>query len=101
ERIMSVTSDTLGLTTPPKALVLQGNDPARALLLASSLRAAGWTANVDLRGRNLSATRRAALRQDYIALARYVNDQVEIARLSDDAKTTHSHVPSPEEVIGQ
>ncbi|MEX1157474.1 MAG: HisS family protein, partial [Thermomicrobiales bacterium] len=33
ERIMSVTSAMLDLPMPPKALVLQGDDPARALLL--------------------------------------------------------------------
>ncbi|HEX5164334.1 MAG TPA: HisS family protein, partial [Thermomicrobiales bacterium] len=47
----------------PAVLVLQGDDPAGALALADGFRAAGWQANVDLRERNQSATRRVAQRQ--------------------------------------
>lgn len=81
-----------------KVLVLQGDDPGRALTLAARFRRAGWTANVDLRGRNISATRRLAQRQGYLALARDVNGVIEVTRLSDDAAVSHPDIPTPDEV---
>jgi hypothetical protein len=81
--------------------VLQGDDPGDALALAAAFRGEGWTANVDLRGRNLSATRRSAQRQGYQALARRIDGKVETTRLSDDATFVHADVPSPDEVENQ
>ena len=81
--------------------MLQGDDPGQALSLAARLREAGWTASVDLRGRNLSATRRAAQRQGYLALARLSNGTFEFINVVKGAISSYDGVPTPDQVAGE
>ncbi|HEX5165709.1 MAG TPA: hypothetical protein VFV93_09960, partial [Thermomicrobiales bacterium] len=85
----------------PAVLVLQGDDPAGALALADGFRAAGWQANVDLRERNQSATRRVAQRQGYAALARRTEERVELHWLADGRTVTFDGIPTPDEAGGR
>jgi histidyl-tRNA synthetase len=85
----------------PAVLVLQEGDPAGALRLAAAFRAAGWSASVDLRERNASATRRAAQRQGFLAIARATDDGVEVTVLDDGTPRRHDVVPSPDEVLNR
>ncbi len=101
ERVIAASSMASEATQKPMVLVLQADDPGRALALAARFRSAGWTANVDLRGRNLGATRRLALRQGYIAMAREVGGSIEMVHLASDATVTHEDVPVPDEVVGR
>lgn len=101
ERVMAATGPDEDSPAQTQVLVLQGDDPGGALNLAARFRSAGWSAHVDLRRRNLSATRRLAQRQGYLALARDVGGQVEVIRLSDDVSATHARVPTPDQVGSQ
>lgn len=83
----------------PGVLVRQSGRPGDAIALAADLRRAGWTANVDLRNRNLSATRRAAERQGYVAIAERVGDEIEISLLAGEQAARYSTVPCPGEVL--
>jgi hypothetical protein len=80
-------------------LVLQDGDPVAAQRLATQLRHAGWIAAVDLRGRNLAATQRAAQRQGFAALARRSAAGVELLSVPDGASMVFHELPSPDEVI--
>lgn len=97
ERVLTASRVQPDVPQPPKVLVLRGDDAAGALTLAAAFRDAGWIANVDLRGRNHSATRRSALRQGYRALARRRGNQVEMIRLVDDVSDVYPSVPTPGE----
>jgi len=98
ERVIAASVQVEGVGAQAKVLVLQGDDPGKALSLAAQFRAAGWTANVDLRGRNLSATRRLAQRQGYLAVAREAVGKIDVIRLADDVTISHVDIPSPEQV---
>jgi hypothetical protein len=84
---------------PRKALVLQDDDPGQALALAAELREAGWVASVDLRGRNPSATHRAAVRQGYKYIVRREGARVALIDLSAETTILFDRVPSPDEVV--
>jgi histidyl-tRNA synthetase len=85
--------------TPPAILVRQADSPASAVRLAAQLRAVGWVANVDLRNRNITATRRAALRQGYVAIAEVAGAGVQVTRLDDGTTTTHDNAPRVVDVL--
>jgi histidyl-tRNA synthetase len=85
--------------SPARVLVLQDGNPLAAQRLATQLRYAGWIAALDLRGRNLTATRRAAERQGFAALARLTAEGVELLSVPDGAVMLFHELPSPDEVV--
>jgi histidyl-tRNA synthetase len=97
ERVLAAVETTAPPEETPSVLVLQGDDPAGALDLAARFRETGWKANVDLRQRNLTATRRVAQRQGYAALARRLADRVEMQWLDDGRTDTYAGVPTLDE----
>jgi histidyl-tRNA synthetase len=99
ERIMAAVDSPVEPVQSPKVLVLQENEPSQALALATRFREAGWTASVDLRGRNVSATRRAAQRQGYMVLARHNGGKIELMATDTDESSVFDGVPTPEQVI--
>ncbi|HMM42361.1 MAG TPA: ATP phosphoribosyltransferase regulatory subunit [Thermomicrobiales bacterium] len=98
ERVLAASERRPAPASRSIAVVMLDSDPIAALQLATSLRAAGWVATLDQRGRNLSATRRAAQRQGAWILARAVDGGVEVTSLADGAITVLPDVPRPEEV---
>jgi histidyl-tRNA synthetase len=99
ERVLAAAPLSTAQPLPRKALVLQEDDPGQALSLAAELREAGWVASVDLRGRNPSATHRAAVRQGYKYIVRREGDRVALTDLSAETKVLFDKVPSPDEVV--
>lgn len=98
ERVLAATDRRAAKESRPIAVVILDSDLAAALQLASSLRAAGWVATLDQRGRNVSATRRAAQRQGASILARAADGGVEVTSLVDGAVAVLPDVPRPGEV---
>ncbi|HUG14027.1 MAG TPA: ATP phosphoribosyltransferase regulatory subunit [Thermomicrobiales bacterium] len=95
ERLMDSGSPIAGTVAQRRVLVRQNGDPSRAMLLASELRGAGWIASVDLRNRNQSATRRAAERQGYDAIASVVDGKTEFLHLSRGDVAAFADTPKP------
>lgn len=98
ERILAA-AGAGALPAPPAILVLQGDDPHAATRLAADLRAAGWVAALDLRARNLHATRRAAERQGYVALVQRTAAGIELTPIPQGPTRTLANVPTPAEVL--
>lgn len=80
-----------------KVLVLAGDSAEQAFALAGRLRELGWVAVLDVRGRNPSATLRAAERQGYRLLAAAVDEEVELMRVADGERWRVSTLPAPDE----
>jgi histidyl-tRNA synthetase len=99
ERLMAAGQVQAETTAIPGILVRPGSSLASAMRLAADLRRAGWAAALDLRGRNLTATRRAAERQGFVALATDTDDGIEIIRLNDGVTRRYASVPSREDVL--
>jgi len=97
ERVLAEAGPRSRPAATPSAVVLLDGDPAAALRLVGALREAGWVATLDLRGRNLSATRRAAQRHGASILARSVDGGVEITSLADGRTEIVAGVPRPGE----
>ena len=83
----------------PAVLVLPGDDPSGAFRLARDLRAAGWQAMVDARPRSVSASRRWAARNGYVAVAARAENGVSMYRCGDGAESNYPVAPRPAEVI--
>jgi histidyl-tRNA synthetase len=98
ERVLAA-GHVVEVLSPARVLVLQDGDPVAAQRLATQLRHAGWIAAVDLRGRNLTATQRAAQRQGFAALARRSAAGVELLSVADGASMVFHELPSPDDVI--
>lgn len=79
-------------------VTLGAGDAAGAMRLASQLRAQGWQAIVDLRRRNASATRSAALRQDIGWTAHAVEATVQLVDLRTGSEYTFANVPTPDDL---
>jgi histidyl-tRNA synthetase len=101
ERVIAASGTSAAEPGVPAVLVLQGADPAGAMRLAVAFREAGWSASVDLRGRNESATRRAAQRQGFLAIARATDAGIETTVLLDGTRREHEVVPSPDMVVNR
>lgn len=99
ERVIAAASPPDTKPQPAKALVLQGDKPGEALSLAAELRRAGWVASVDLRGRNPSATHRAAVRQGYKFIVRREDSRVAITDLAAEKTSWFDSVPALDEVV--
>lgn len=98
ERVLAASTRAYPDDDTPAVLVLPGDAPVDAARLAADFRSVGWRASVDLRGRNPAATRRAAERQGYAALARRTEAGIELTLLRDGATTVHVAAPPPERV---
>lgn len=99
ERVLAAAGKSSTSDVQPSATVLVSDDPAAALRLAAELRRAGWTATLDLRGRNPAATRRTAQRQGVAILVRArAEGDVEVTTVADGRTTVMPRVPRPEEV---
>ncbi|MCO5177782.1 MAG: ATP phosphoribosyltransferase regulatory subunit [Thermomicrobiales bacterium] len=81
----------------PTVVVVPGDDPGAGMRLADAFRAAGWMALLDLRGRNVAATRRAAERQGATIVASLVDGRIEITTLVDGSTMMVDAVPPPTE----
>jgi histidyl-tRNA synthetase len=99
ERVLAAGDFAPAANEPPRALVLPGDAPGAALRLARELRAAGWSATLDLRARNASATRRLAERQGYAALVAPTGEGLELTRLADGVIHTWLQTPTPAEAL--
>lgn len=98
ERVIDASGWSADDAPPPMVLVLAGDDPASALRLARELRGQGWVASLDLRGRNEAATRRAAERMGYVALAHASTDGLTLTDLRDGTVSAWPSAPQPGEV---
>jgi histidyl-tRNA synthetase len=98
ERVLAAASRSRIENSLPTILIRAAGDAARAALLARGLRERGWSASLDLRGRNPSATRRTAERQGYAAIAEHTADGLRVIRLADGVERVFDDLPTPTEV---
>ncbi|RIK45401.1 MAG: hypothetical protein DCC58_06460, partial [Chloroflexi bacterium] len=101
ERVLAASSRTFATDLQPAVLVLVGKDAPAAVRLAAALRAAGWSAALDVRGRNEQATRRAAERQGFRALARRSENGIDIVLVPSGAVRRFAAAPAPAEVLAE
>jgi len=97
ERVLTSAGGVNTRSREPVVVVLPGDDPGAGMRLADAFREAGWIAKLDLRGRNIAATRRAAERQGASVLARAIDGRIEMTTLADGSTQIVDAVPAPTE----
>jgi histidyl-tRNA synthetase len=99
ERLMDARSSDEREARRERILVRQTDEPSEAIRVAREFRQAGWIASVDLRNRNMSATRRAAERQGFSAIASINDGGIEIVRIAGGQPARFASAPRAEEVL--
>ncbi len=82
-----------------RILILSGEDAAVAFELARGLRAAGWIAEIETRGRSESSARRWASRNGFAATASVANGTTTIYRCRDGQEVSTTEALDPGQVM--